>query len=279
MLRRLGCLLALFAFTIGAGPVRAGTLTLFVDGADFGESAAASLGVRGTQLEGMVPWLTGRAGAGPAPDRQTSYLQGSWLGAAIAAEVPGVHRQIAWNGDLTDAANVSRAVTAVESAVLEGSRRGDRVNVVAHSMGSVIAYVALRRLAASGQEGYGGVDEFVTLASPLGSADALAALRSLGASASFVPASPSEVQAAGALRIRGAWLNVYAIDDPLAGPLAAASVRNARVGPCPVPVPAGIAGVCAHALPYLDYATIRRVIAALAGAGAAAGAEHSARDP
>src|SRR5262245_49432206 len=148
--RRVIPLAALLALTLHAIDGPCGTTLLYVDGMDFGAS------VKGLAIT--------------QEPRKTAYLEGSYLGKAIAIQGSVKAKTIAWNGDVCDCVALKGVVADVQLAIIEAQRRGDDVDLVTHSMGTVVGYLALENLAAPRpQSPYKGIRHFVTLSSPLSS--------------------------------------------------------------------------------------------------------------
>lgn len=127
--------LAAFALTAccSSGPAGAAdAVAIFVDGM----SGSATFSADSTVLEILT---------GPQPVRSSSYLLGESPIASLIHGIDPVQKQVFWNGDLFDARSARDAVNRLESLICE--QRGNSVDIIAHSLGTVIAYTALAELA------------------------------------------------------------------------------------------------------------------------------------
>ena len=103
------------------------TLTIFVDGIDK-PSFIKLVGFRDLFV-------------GPFQDRASSYLKGSPIANIFSDDEV---KEALWNGDIADNVNVKKAVNDLEFILLKSSREcGKKINVVSHSLGTVISYLAL----------------------------------------------------------------------------------------------------------------------------------------
>jgi len=253
---------------LGSMECRAEATTIFVDGIDAKVSLWDTYRPAPGMLSLFYPFLNNRNVAGPAAYRVTNYVENSWLGGALRDDVGGTMRSILWNGDMSDTRNIDAAIADTESAILVGTRAGNTVNLVTHSMGTVIGYLALQRLAVRADAvamRYAGIQNFITLSSPLGVNSDLVQLQRIGSNHALgLPGSAANLSSKSALRINGVWLNVYADNDVIgATAIPADGVQNSSIRGCPVVNVAGIAMVCAHSTPLLHYQTIRTIIGML----------------
>jgi hypothetical protein len=198
--------------------------------------------------------------------RTSSYLLSESPIASLIHGVDPVQKQILWNGDLFDARSARDAVNSLESLICQ--QRGNSVDIIAHSLGTVIAYTALAELA--GLPGTNRspacistqVVNFVTLASPLGLDDTLP--QRLGALSGIKIPAVSEVGSAHALRITGRWLNVWATGDRIGGKIDLPSVVNVSFSL----EQSSFELRAAHRFPYKDANVTRMVADVIFGARA-----------
>ncbi len=226
-------------------------------------AVAAAAAPRLLLVEGVNPYrmlqpILGVA-AMPAAAWEDGYLERSPLVTALQRASGGELRRIAWSGVPTDRSGLRAAVDRLKAELAAAQAEGRPLWLIAHSLGSVIAYLAL---AESG--GRVLVVTFVSLASPLGRPPVLQWL------AQAHPGLPMASFAAGvpgpaALGI-ARWLNVYTSTDPLAGPIRAEGVENHALLPSPGgPLPTLADLILAHTLPFRDDGVIRLVVAVDAG--------------
>jgi hypothetical protein len=176
---------------------------------------------------------------------EDGYLERSPLAAALLRTSGGEVRRIAWSGVPTDQTGLRAAVDGLKAELAAAEAEARPVWLLTHSLGSVIAYLALA-------EGGGRtVESFVSLAAPFGRPPILQWL------AQVHPGLPLATLAAGmqgpaGLGI-GRWVNVYTIWDPLAGPIRAEGVENRALRPLPSgPLPTLADLNLAHTLPFRD---------------------------
>lgn len=209
-------------------------------------------------VEGVNPYrmflpLLGAA-ALPAAEWEDGYLERSPLTAAIARATGGEVRRIAWSGVPIDQAGLGAAVDQLKAELAAAQEAKRAVWLIGHSLGSVIAYLALT-------EGGGRtpVQTFVSLASPFGRPPILQWLAQ--AHPGLPPAALSgRVQSPAGLGIVR-WINVYTAWDPLGGPIRAEGVENHALDLLPSgPLPTLTDLILAHTLPFRDAGLVRRVI-------------------
>lgn len=199
---------------------------------------------------------------GPQPVRRNSYLQSESAIGALIHGVDPVQKQILWNGDLFDAQATRTAVDNLESTICE--QRGNSVDLVTHSLGTVIAYTALAELA-----GLPGTDRkpacastqvvnFITLGSPLGLDDTLPQ-RLGGLSGIRIPALAA-LGSAHALRVTR-WMNVWATGDRIGGKIDLPSVVNVSFST----EQSALDPLAAHSFPYRDASSVRMIADVIAG--------------
>lgn len=219
-------------------------------------------------MEGVNPYrllapLLGDA-AVPDPAVEAGYLLRSPLAAAIRRQTGGELRLLPWSGVPTDAVGLRQAIADLKAELRSARQAGRTVHLVTHSLGSVIAYLALLELAGEGPD----VAVFVSLSSPLGRPPILLWL------AQWHPGLPLaglayRLDPPGALGV-DRWINVYTAWDPLGGPVAASGVDNVALGMVLVgPLPSLAELVQAHTLPLRDAETTGWIARRLAGADTA----------
>ena len=194
---------------------------------------------------------------GPSPVRNSNYLLSeSPLPSLLRPNISG-QRQISWNGNLSDSQALRTAVNNLEALICQ--QRGNSIHIIAHSLGTVIAYTALAELA-----GVAGTDRppacnnteiasLVTLASPLGLDDTLP--DKLGAVSGIKIPRLNQIVSARQLRIAGRWLNVYASGDPLGGKIDLPSVVNVSFSLDQ----STLNPLKAHLFPYKDADAVRMI--------------------
>ena len=161
------------------------------------------------------------------PSRGTNYLAKELR--TIVAAPPATTKEIIWNGDATDDSALRDAETQLEAQILQS--KGKRVDLITHSMGTVIAYHALRNLAIKkltrhdpAKPGNPIIANFVTLNSPIAQACWLREY-----AAQYIPGR-TEVLSAAALNVRGGWTNIYHADDCIGGAIGAVGVSDVVLG-------------------------------------------------
>ncbi len=214
-------------------------------------------------VEGVNPYrmllpLLG-AVAQPAAEWEDGYLERAPLTAAIARQTGGEVRRIAWSGVPTDQTGLRAAVDLLKAELAAAQGQGRAVWLLSHSLGSVIAYLAL----ADGG-GRSPVQTFVSLASPFGRPPILQWL------AQAHPGLPLAASSGGVLGPAGLgigrWINVYTAWDPLGGPIRSEGVENHALGlqpGGPLPTPTDL--ILAHTLPFRDADLFRLVVGQAAG--------------
>jgi len=220
------------------------SLTFFVDGIDPGVTFD-------TQIF-----------SGPIPARQSSYLANSPLGQTLLASGARERDVVYWNGDLNDTTSIVRSVAQLELKLLKAARAGKSIDIVSHSMGTVIAYLALADLAikttAISDSPYKGVNNFVTLASPLAFGFHRNIIRKLGDNSELaIPSSEQRTRTPTELLVRGRWINAFAEYDPLGGQIDVEGVENLPIVKVTLP----------HSLPYRDHQTATTIQQALSAEG------------
>ena len=236
--------LALFCAMPAA--IAAESVVIFVDGI-----AMSATGITAMEI------LTG-----PQPVRASNYLEESALPALLRLNTP-IQKRILWNGNLTDAQATRTAVNNLEAMICQ--QRGNQVDLVTHSLGTVIAHTALAELA-----GIPGTDRkaacestqistFVTMGSPLGIEDAL--LERLGKLSGIAIPPLNKIASARQLRIMGRWLNVYASGDPIGGKIDLPSVVNVSFSLDQ----STLNPLAAHSFPYKDADSVRMIADVIIG--------------
>ncbi|MCU0843000.1 MAG: hypothetical protein MUC79_14985 [Thiobacillaceae bacterium] len=227
-------------------------------------------------VEGVNPYrLLGPLLGGlqaPDPALEAGYLERSPLAAEIAGRTGGEARRVPWSGVPTDAAGLRQAIDDLKGELRSARSAGRTVHLVTHSLGSVIAYLALAELAGEG----GGAQPpptspgmLISLASPLGRPAILLWL------AQWHPGLPlaalaQRVDEPTALGLAG-WVNVYVPWDPLGGRIEATGVENRTLAVSPAaPLPSLAELVLAHTLPFRSPAAAAFVAGRLADAPSAA---------
>ena len=191
-------------------------VAIYVDGIELWRSVYSAVAIREQILRG--PWAT----------RPSNYLiNDSPLDAALRP-IYHVQEGMTFNGDLTDAKQLRLAVDALKETITKHS--GARVDLITHSLGTVIAYTALAELAKAGETqpdvtiSKPNVTNFITLGSPLGRE---AILVKVGAPlAGLNIPLPSSIQTPRALNIQGRWLNVFHDKDLIGDKIQAFGVIN-----------------------------------------------------
>lgn len=210
-------------------------------------------------VEGVNPYRLLAPALGPAAQQaaawEDGYLLRSPLASAIARSLGAETRRIAWSGVPTDAAGLRAAVGELKAELAAAQAQGRTMWLLTHSLGSVIAYLAL----AEG-EGHTPVEVFISLASPLGRPPLLRWL------AQFHPGLPlaalADVLHPPARLGVGRWINVYTPGDPFGGPIDTMGVENrglALVPAGPLPTPAD--WIAAHTLPFRTTAWVDPALA------------------
>ncbi len=218
-------------------------------------------------VEGVNPYRLLAPALGPAAQPaaawEDGYLLRSPLALALARSLGADTRRIAWSGVPTDAAGLRAAVRELKAELAAAQAQGRPVWLLTHSLGSVIAYLAL----AEG-EGRSPVEVFISLASPLARPPLL---RWLGQFHPGLPlASLADVLHPPARLGVGRWINVYTPWDPLGGPIVTAGVENRGLALTPsLPLPTPADWLLAHTLPFRDTAWLDPVIADRPGASPA----------
>lgn len=194
------------------------------------------------------------AAAQPAAEWEDGYLQRSPLTAAIARQTGGEVRRIAWSGVPTDQVGLRAAVDLLKAELAAAQGQGRAVWLLSHSLGTVIAYLAL-----ADAGGRTPVQTFVSLASPFGRPPILQWLAQAHPSLPLA-ALRGGVQGPADLGV-GRWINVYTAWDPLGGPILAQGVENQALDLLPSgPLPTLTDLILAHTLPFRDADLFRQVV-------------------
>lgn len=210
-------------------------------------------------VEGVNPYRLLAPALGPAAQPaaawEEGYLLRSPLALALARSQGAETRRIAWSGVPTDAAGLRAAVGELKAELAAAQAQGRTVWLLTHSLGSVIAYLAL----AEG-EGRSPVGVFISLASPLGRPPLLRWL------AQFHPGLPlaalaNALHSPARLGV-GRWINVYTPWDPFGGPIVTAGVENRGLALTPsLPLPTPADWIEAHTLPFRTTAWVDPALA------------------
>lgn len=245
-------------------------VTLFVDGMDLSQT-----------FVGLV--FTAQV-------RQVGYLSNSYLGAMLKRESVD-WESVAWSGDVQSEVSLRTAKDTLAAKILKYGREGKQVDVVTHSMGSVVAYLALKDLA-SRTDRTTLVANLVTLSSPLGQSRSL--VRHTDKMQAISPLGPglpidesADIISPERLRLSGKWLNAYVNDDPIGGPIFAHPpdrfvnrviqndrykfVLSSSAGWREYVAAAGVADfvdgvITVHSIPYQDADTAKWIREVLSGA-------------
>ena len=171
-----------------------------------------------------------------------------------------------FNGDLTDAKQLRLAVDALKETITKHS--GARVDLITHSLGTVIAYTALAELAKAGETqpdvtiSKPNVTNFITLGSPLGREAIL-----VKAGAPFAGLNiplPSSISTPRALNIQGRWLNVFHDKDLIGDKIQAFGVINVALQGSDAFLDAS-GKSSAHSFPYQGLESIRLIADVILG--------------
>ncbi len=186
---------------------------------------------------------------------EDGYLERAPLTFRLQRASGGEVRRMAWSGVPTDRTGLRAAVDRLRAELAAAEAEVRPVWLLTHSLGSVIAYLALA-------EGGGRtVETFVSLASPLGRPPILQGLAQVHPDLPWATLSAG-VQGPAALGI-GRWVNVFTAWDPLAGPIHAAGVENRALQPLPSgPLPTLADLILAHTLPFRDVGVASLIITA-----------------
>lgn len=186
-------------------------ITIFIDGIDFKSFLIDLISFQNIEMLFRGPW----------PTRKVNYLCKSPLANVLKLKIPSLNGAIIWNGDLEDDVDVEGAVSELQTSILQLSRAGKQIDLITHSFGSVIAYVALARIA---EKSYPRpIASFVTLASPLGQEKFWPWIGQLYPSLN-IPSS-GKILLPNELHI-GKWLNAYAKEDIIGGRIGVPGVIN-----------------------------------------------------
>lgn len=195
-------------------------------------------------------------GTGLVPERMrdVNYLSTATIGARMRAltesyqeshGLSGCVDDLVWQGTfLIHPEDKIDAVERVRRLIDSACRRSSNVNVIAHSQGAELAYIALSQLS-TGNRPVHPVKNLFTLGSYLKFTSLWHPRRAL------TPA------AAG---VAGLWVNVHAEGDPIGGAMSGAGVMDVRLtrpsGPSDSGKPSNFEFVRCHRWPYEDPATI-----------------------
>ncbi len=215
-------------------------------------------------VEGVNPYrllapVLGK-GMGPVSDLESGYLLRSPLVQSIGRQTGAELRLLPWSGVPNDQAGLRAAVTDLKRELLAARGGGLTVCLVTHSLGSVIAHLALAELAGMTPP----VAALVSLASPLGRPPILLWLAQAhpGLPVVELATRPRTAETLGTRR----WINVYTPWDPLGGPIDVEGVDNRPLALLPSgPLPGLADLVRAHTLPFRDPAFTARLAEELAG--------------
>lgn len=184
------------------------------------------------------------ATAAAAAEWEDGYLERSPLASALVRASGGEVRRIAWSGVPTDQVGLRAAVALLKNELAAARAQGRPVWLLTHSLGSVIAYLAL----ADGG-GRSAVQSFISLASPFGRPPILQWLAQAhpGLLTATLTAGVQGPAALGIVR----WINVYTAWDPLGGPIQAQGVENYALAlRFAGPLPTLTDFIQAHTLPF-----------------------------
>lgn len=210
-------------------------------------------------VEGVNPYRLLAPALAPAAQLaarwEDGYLLRSPLALALARGQGAETRRIVWSGIPTDTAGLRAAIGELKAELAAAQAQGRTVWLLTHSLGSVIAYLAL----AEG-EGRTPIEVFISLASPLGRPPLMRWL------AQFHPGLPladlaDTLHSPAHLGV-GRWINVYTQGDPFGGPIVTAGVENRGLKPTPaLPLPTPADWIEAHTLPFRATAWVDSVLA------------------
>ena len=229
-------------------------VAIYVDGIELWRSVYSAVAIREQILRG--PWAT----------RPSNYLiNDSPLDAALRP-IYHVQEGMTFNGDLTDAKQLRLAVDALKETITKHS--GARVDLITHSLGTVIAYTALAELATAGETqpdvtiSKPNVTNFITLGSPLGRE---AILVKVGAPlAGLNIPLPSSIKTPRVLNIQGRWLNVFHDKDLIGDKIQAFGVINVALQGSDAFLDAS-GESSAHSFPYQGLESIRLIADVIRG--------------
>jgi hypothetical protein len=224
-------------------------ITIFIDGIDFKVFLTDLLSFQPIEKLFRGPW----------PTRDVNYLCKSPLANTLKLKVPSVHGAIVWNGDLEDDVDVEGAIGELQTSILQLARADKQIDLITHSYGAVIAYIALARIA---EKSYARpIANLVTLASPMGQEKFWPWIGQLYPSLN-IPSS-GKILPPNELHI-GKWLNAYAKEDLIGGRIGVPGVINIFEN-VPDAKPWAVEDsinhrVEAHSAPYSNPSIYKRVI-------------------
>lgn len=130
----------------------------------------------------------------------------------------------AWSGNHEETnSGTEYAKWLIESSVQRAHDQQRPFILVSYSWGSVVAYVSIRELVREDRLNASGIDQFVTLGSPLNSQD--------GATKNLVRPYASMSEGPSVMAAVKQWTNYWTTDDVISGPIRHAGINNIELEP------------------------------------------------
>ncbi len=189
--------------------LQANARTILIDGISPGKTFKIEQGKEALQT------AVGNLGLTPEK-REVSYLYKSELGKEILKNDPEGRAIVPWNGDALDKTEVNRAVDATVKSIEIIHEKGETINIVSHSYGTVIAYKALEKISTEHPDIK--INTFITMGSPLGKGSIAQGLADIPLNGSLK--TPQDVTN---------WLNYYSLGDNISGKINKEGVADIQV--------------------------------------------------